>query len=131
MLEYRIVEDGHVFTETYLLNGELHREDGPASVTRRFKDGQVAWETWYRHGGPHREDGPAVINYNLETGRVEAIFYFQNGQLCRTDGGPECIEFDPKTGQIIDATWWQDDEPAAMTLSHWMWLNRAREAGAA
>ena len=131
MLEYRIVEDGAVFTETYLLDGELHREDGPAATMRRTRDGGIAWETWYRHGVLHRENGPAAIYYNLDTGRVEEIYYFLDGKLQRKDDGPESIEFDPNTGRIRDATWWRDEEPQQLTLSRWMWLTKARQDGCA
>ena len=41
-------------TKYWYLNGELHREDGPA----------IEWEhgvkEWYLNGVLHREDGPAV-----------------------------------------------------------------------
>ncbi len=131
MLEYRIVENGSAFTETYLLDGELHRDDGPAAIMRRTCDGQVAWETWYRHGVLHREDGPAALYYNLETGRVEEIYFFRDGKMARDDNGPESIEFDPRTGQILDAAWWRDDEPQPLTLSRWLWLTRARGEGSA
>ena len=38
----------------YTLNGELHREDGPA---REYSNGD---KYWYLHGKLHRENGPAV-----------------------------------------------------------------------
>ena len=41
-------------TEFYLLNGEFHREDGPAV---KYADGS---EFYYIDGQYHREDGPAV-----------------------------------------------------------------------
>jgi hypothetical protein len=130
MLEYRIVENGSAFTETYLLDGELHREDGPAAIMRRTSDGRIAWETWYRHGKLHRQHGPAATYYNLQTGRVEEAFYFREGRLEREDGGPECIEFDPDNGRIRNASWWRNDEPQPLTLSRWLWLTRARAEGA-
>ena len=34
-------------------HGLLHREDGPALITRTFK-------RWYKNGNLHRDDGPAV-----------------------------------------------------------------------
>lgn len=63
-------------TERWLLDGVLHRVDGPAAV---WPDGRQEWrvngllhrvdgpaitfsdgaETWYRRGRPHRVDGPA------------------------------------------------------------------------
>jgi len=52
MIEYIVkVEDGDRF---WYLNGQLHREDGPA----------IEWTNgdrwWYLNGELHREDGPAV-----------------------------------------------------------------------
>jgi len=48
--EVRVYEDG---TKEWYLNGNLHREDGPA----------VEWATgtkyWFLNGKRHREDGPA------------------------------------------------------------------------
>ena len=40
-------------TEWYL-NGQLHREDGPAI---EYKDG---YKAWYLNDNRHREDGPAI-----------------------------------------------------------------------
>ena len=41
-------------TKRWLLNGKIHREDGPAI---EFKDG---YKAWCLNGKRHREDGPAV-----------------------------------------------------------------------
>ena len=41
-------------TKKWYLNGELHREDGPAV---EWSDGT---KSWYLNGERHREDGPAV-----------------------------------------------------------------------
>ena len=49
--EMKVDSDG---TKYWLLNGKLHREDGPA-VER--SDGT---KQWFLNGKPHREDGPAV-----------------------------------------------------------------------
>lgn len=50
--EVEVYYDG---TRIWHLDGERHREDGPAW---ECFDGSKAW---YRHGKIHREDGPAVI----------------------------------------------------------------------
>ena len=72
--ECRVYADG---TKCWFLNGEYHREDGPAientdgskawylNGKRHREDGPAAeWTTgtkdWWLHGGRHREDGPAV-----------------------------------------------------------------------
>ena len=41
-------------TKRWILNGQLHREDGPAM---EYIDGT---KYWYFHGQLHRLDGPAV-----------------------------------------------------------------------
>ena len=126
MLEYRIEEEGPVFTELYLLDDRLHRDDGPAAVMHRTADGAVAFELWYRDGRLHREGGPAAVYYNLETGRVVDMYYFRDGALFRDDDGPESLDFDPDTGRLRDATWWRDNEPQQLTWTRWLWLTRAR-----
>tara|TARA_B110000503_G_C6989604_1_gene346792 strand:- start:284 stop:544 length:261 start_codon:yes stop_codon:yes gene_type:complete len=42
----------------WILNGKLHREDGPAI---EWHDGSKAW---YINGELHREDGPSIEFYN-------------------------------------------------------------------
>lgn len=81
--------------ENWFLNGELHREDGPA-----FK-GVNGDEQWCIHGKLHREDGPAVIKNKywawFKYGKVHrvggpavysagAIGWYQNGKVHRIDG---------------------------------------------
>jgi hypothetical protein len=53
MIEYqvKVFKDG---TQEWYLNGNLHREDGPA---RESADG---YKEWYLNGNRHREDGPAI-----------------------------------------------------------------------
>ena len=53
MIEYTVkVYDGG--NKYWYLNGELHREDGPAC---EYSDGS---KVWYKNGKRHREDGPAI-----------------------------------------------------------------------
>ena len=42
-------------TKAWYMNGELHREDGPAIIRA---DGE---KFWYKNGMFHRDDGPAII----------------------------------------------------------------------
>jgi hypothetical protein len=55
----------------WTLNGQLHREDGPAV---EWKNGHHGRQQWYINGKLHREDGPAMIRSD---GRE--IFYL-NGE---------------------------------------------------
>ena len=63
-------EDNHII---YYLNGEYHREDGPA-----VEVGHNKW--WLLNGRYHREDGPAIEYAN---GSKE---WFLNGKRHREDG---------------------------------------------
>lgn len=53
MVEYKVqvFEDR---TAWYNLDGQFHREDGPAL---EYKDG---YKAWFKNGNRHRLDGPAV-----------------------------------------------------------------------
>jgi hypothetical protein len=50
--EYQVDSDG---TQFWLLDGKLHRVDGPAVI---WTNGN---QFWYFRGKKHREDGPAII----------------------------------------------------------------------
>ena len=66
-----VYDDG---TKKWYLNGERHREDGPAV---EFADGT---KFWYLNGKCHREDGPAV---EWADG---SKYWYLNGELHREDG---------------------------------------------
>jgi len=125
MLEYRIEEEGPVFSELWLLEDAPHREDGPAWIMHRKSDGAVAFELWYSHGQLHRENGPAALYYDCETGRVSEAHYFCKGQLFRADDGPQTMTFDTR-GRLADALWYEGQDVQQLTLSHWLWLTSAR-----
>ena len=73
MIEYRVkVYDNK--TEWYL-NGQLHREDGPAIEHTN------GGKQWYIKGQPHRIDGPAIEYTNGGT-----KFWYLNGVFHREDG---------------------------------------------
>ena len=73
MIEYivKVSKDGK---REWYLNGEHHREDGPAI---EHSDG---CKYWYLNGKLHREDGPAVEYSN--GGKV----WYLNGKCHREDG---------------------------------------------
>lgn len=128
MLEYRIEEEGPVFSELWLLDDVPHREDGPACVMHRKSDGAVAFELWYDHGQLHREDGPAALYYDCETGRVSEAHYFRKGQVFRADDGPPSMTFDAQ-GRLADAVWYDGPDVDKLTFSRWLWLIQARDGG--
>jgi len=53
--EFTVNEHG---TKRWRLNGEYHREDGPA------RECALGTKRWYLHGKLHREDGPALEGPN-------------------------------------------------------------------
>lgn len=95
----RIFSNG---TEHWRLNGKLHREDGPAIS---MPDGA---KMWYVNGLEHRIGGPAILHPNGEN------MWYVNGLQHRIDG-PASIEYD------IDAimfTWYLDGEE--YDLADWL-----------
>jgi len=68
-------------TIEWRLNGELHREDGPAVTA------PSGYKAWWLNGKIHREDGPAYI------GTKGTKAWWLNGKRHRTDG-PAIIGYD-------------------------------------
>jgi hypothetical protein len=73
MIEYTVTvyDDGD---KHWLLNGNLHREDGPA-----IEDAN-GYKAWYLNGKRNREDGPAVEDANGYKA------WYLNGKRNREDG---------------------------------------------
>lgn len=84
----KIFSDG---TKEWYLNGELHREDGPAI---EWTDGRKAW---YLNGRLHRVNGPAI---ELPNGDKE---WWLNGK-CHREDGPAVEEADGSK------EWWLNNE---------------------
>lgn len=72
MIEYtvRVYRNG---PKQWWLNGNLHREDGPAV---EYADGT---KMWYLYGERHREDGPAVEYYDKGKYASGALWWYLNG----------------------------------------------------
>jgi hypothetical protein len=66
------VEDG--MTTWRNTDGQLHRDDGPATIS------EDCIKTWYQHGKMHRDDGPAM---KIKGGTK---IWYQHGKIHRTDG---------------------------------------------
>jgi len=90
MIEYKVKVD-EVGTKVWYLNGQRHREDGPAI---EWPDGG---KEWWLNGQRHREDGPAR---EFADG---AKSWWLNGQRHREDG--PAIEFADG-----DKSWYLNDE---------------------
>lgn len=70
----------------YYYEDKLHREDGPAVISRRERTSNRKGKDkleWYRHGKRHREDGPASVD------SIEGIeMWFYDGLMHRGDDLP-------------------------------------------
>jgi len=86
-------------TKEWCINGNNHREDGPALIKA---DGS---QQWYINGKKHRADGPAVI---WDDGTQE---WWLNGKRHRDDG-PAVICADGLQGWFINGKLHRDDGPA-------------------
>jgi hypothetical protein len=73
------------------LNGELHREDGPAL------EWWTGYKEWYFHGKIHRVDGPAIE--------------YLNGKVHREDG-PAVVSGDGYEAWYLDGQLHREDGPA-------------------
>jgi len=67
----KVDDDG---TKEWRLNGQLHREDGPAE---EYPNGT---KKWFLNGKLHRTDGPAVENVD------GTKYWYLNGKRHREDG---------------------------------------------
>ena len=78
-------------TKYWRLNGEVHREDGPAV---ELPDGT---KCWYLNGKRHRVDGPAIEDSD------GTKYWYINGQHHRKDG--PAVEYPNGSTE-----WWLNDK---------------------
>lgn len=86
----------------YVLDGENHREDGPALVIYR-EDGSVASESYFVHGCPFRADGgPTEVKWQPNGYRKECFMLpQQRAGLLHRPNGPSEVIYDPK-GEVTE-----------------------------
>jgi antitoxin component YwqK of YwqJK toxin-antitoxin module len=117
VLDIEYYPDGSIEREVYSVNGEIHREDGPALISYS-EDGSIAHEEYYINGEIHREDGPALILYH-EDGSIAHEEYRVKGKMHREDG-PADIAYD-EDGSIrreeyyINGNTHREDGPAEIS----------------
>jgi hypothetical protein len=87
--EVKVYADGEKY---WYLNGEFHREDGPAV---EYSDGGVSW---YLNGLRHREDGPAM------EGSCGRKFWCLNGKFLTEE------EFNERMTPTVEMTMAQINE---------------------
>ena len=76
------------FEIKYYLNGDLHRNDGPAQIFYYFINNSIKIETYYLNGKEHRENGPALIKYN-KNGLIISKMFFYYGKKHKENGPAE------------------------------------------
>lgn len=106
---HRRWNNGLMLSETWYVEGSLHRTDGPAN--RRWNnDGVLLNEIWYAHGNLHRTGGPANQRWNGDGVLLNEIWY-TNGVLHRTDG-PATQRWD-HDGVLLNEIWFLDGKAVA------------------
>jgi hypothetical protein len=78
--------------QRWYLNGKLHREDGPAIITKNDM-------LWYLNGKRHREDGPAIILY----GGIEKFWWHYD--MRHRIGGPAVIIYHINGYYVYEEYW--------------------------
>jgi hypothetical protein len=73
--------------ESYHANGEFHRSNGPATLTRCPQTGAVTGEWHHAHGQLHRDDGPAIV-LRQPDGTVFFEAWYRDGELIEERGDP-------------------------------------------
>lgn len=103
----------YCISETWKLDGLVHRDGAPAIIFRDITTGQTVREEWYQHGKMHREGAPAVVQ-NDGDGRDWPVAFSReewllNGLLHR-DGAPAILERRSDNGMITEEGWYQNGE---------------------
>ena len=93
--------DGRIRNKYWYLDGQLHREDGPA-VMSYDAFGSLNNEVWWNRGRIHRIGGPAILYYLVDVKRTET--WCQDNEKHREDG-PAVISYNDK-GRIEIQEWW-------------------------
>lgn len=83
---------------------DLQEEQFTVTIVTNKQTGRIQSETWKLDGEYHRNDGPAVQYFDLVTGRPLVISFVRHGQLHRTDG-PARQFWDEATGALIEELW--------------------------
>jgi hypothetical protein len=106
----RDVTTGVILREEYFRDGQVHREDGPAS-TSRDAAGAVTGETWHRHGQWHRDpaQGPAVWLRGSELHDAVEVYYVDDVMHRDPAQGPARIVRD-NSGRVLEEEYWRNGE---------------------
>jgi len=76
----RDLDSGVAYSETWHMNGLVHRIGGPAIITRDRDTGAVKNESWFKDNKLHRDDGPAQVVFDSATGRIKSSSWWLSGK---------------------------------------------------
>jgi hypothetical protein len=93
--------------QIWFQHGVKHRDGGPAEITEVY--GQHV-EVWYQHGQIHRQDGPARVKHAVVSE------WFRWGQLHREDGPARIGADGAETFCLDDVEYSRDDWQAELDL---------------
>jgi hypothetical protein len=69
-------------SEEWKVNGEIHREDGPA-IQFWYENGQKWIESWLLNGYLHREDGPVYQEWSKNGQKKDEWWYLNDKEYSR------------------------------------------------
>lgn len=104
-----LYSENKIRAKYYRINGELHRENGPAYTVYFPGTNKIHEEIYYICGKKYRENGPAHIIYNSHGARCYEVWY-KNNLFHRLDG-PAVIECDFTDGQRTNSLWFLKGRP--------------------
>ena len=107
-------KNGNIEREMWRLNGNFHREDGPAKKIY-YKNGMLKSEYWLINNNFHKEDGPAMIEYS-ENGMKTSEYWYKNDLFHREDG-PAIICYN-NNGEIEREEYYLNNKEIEMDISH-------------
>ena len=81
-VERKYWDNGQKKSEEWKVNGERHREDGPA-YQFWLENGQKKIELWYLNGKKHREDGPVFINWSENGQKINEQWFLNDKEYSR------------------------------------------------
>jgi antitoxin component YwqK of YwqJK toxin-antitoxin module len=82
--EIKYYENGNKYYEIYYLNGERHRENGPA-YQGWYENGNKWYECYYLNGKYHRENGPAYQSWYENGNKRYEEYYLNNKEVSKEE----------------------------------------------
>ena len=115
------VPTDNISSEGYYINGQYHREDGPANISY-YENGNIRYEVWVVDGVPYRENGPSVIIYYENGNKSQEYYLIDNNNSRHREDGPAQTNYyengnKKKEEYLIDNALHRVDGPAVIDYS--------------